>query len=74
MSLNILTTDTVLLLTLIRVSYSTCGSRSTWPTVLKTIMRDSALYFLAVLASHSLVALFMISDPVSVMIDGNVRI
>lgn len=32
-------------------------------------MRDSALYFLAVLQSHFLVAFFMILDPVSVKIE-----
>ena len=74
LSLNLLTTDTALFLTLIRVSYSTCGPRSTWPTVLKTIMRDSALYFLGVLASHSLVALFMILNPVSIKTDETLQI
>ena len=70
-SLNLPMTDTLLLLTLIWVSYSTCGPRSTWPTILKTIMEDSALYFLAVLASHFPVALFMILDPVSAKKCGN---
>ena len=72
--LNLPTTDVSLLLILIRVSYSTCGKRSTWPTVLKAIVRDSGLYFLAVLASHFLVGFFMVLDPVSTKTDGNVRI
>ena len=74
MSLNLLMTDIALFLTLIRVSYLTCGSRPTWPNILKTIMRDSALYFLAVLASHFLVVLLMMLNPVSVKTDESFRI
>ena len=49
-------TDIVSLLTVIGLSYSTCGQRSTWPTLLRTLVNDSALYFLVVLASHIPVA------------------
>lgn len=59
--------DLVSFATLIRMSYLTCGPTSTWPTILKTIMKDSALYFLAVMGSHSLVLLYIIIVP------GNLR-
>jgi len=55
--------DTLSFLTLIYLSYSTCGPTSSWPTILRTIMKDSALYFLAVLASHLLVVLYIIIVP-----------
>ena len=64
--LNPPTADIVLLLTLVQISYLTCGLRSTWPTILKTMINDSVLSFLAVLASHVPMALFMVSGPVSV--------
>lgn len=51
--------NTVSFLTILRLSYSTCGPRSTWPVILKTITKDSLLYFLVVLVSHSLVVSLM---------------
>lgn len=38
------------------------------------MVEDSVLYFLAVLGSHFLVALFMVVNPVSPKKDDNVRV
>ncbi|KAF9790363.1 hypothetical protein BJ322DRAFT_380751 [Thelephora terrestris] len=54
------------LLTLLRLSYLTCGPSSTWPVVLKTMIKDSALYFVVVFTSHSLGCLFMTLNASSV--------
>lgn len=62
---NPYTIDAASFLTLILLSYSTCGPRPTWPTILRTMLKDSALYFLAVLGSHLLVVLYIIIVPVS---------
>ncbi|KAF9790362.1 hypothetical protein BJ322DRAFT_1104022 [Thelephora terrestris] len=58
--------DAVSFLTLIRFSYSTCGRSSSWPTILRTVMTDSALYFLAILGSHLVVILVIVIAPSSV--------
>jgi hypothetical protein len=55
--------DAISFLTLIWLSYSTCGARSTWPTILGRIVKDSAIYFFAVLSSHLLVVLYIIVVP-----------
>jgi len=53
-------------LTLLRLSYSTCGPRLTWPVVLKTMVKDSALYFIVVFTSHSTGVLFMTLNTTNV--------
>ena len=63
--LNLPAADVVSFLTLLRLSYLTCGPRSTWPVVLKTIVKDSALYFIVVFTSHSAGVLFMTVNTVS---------
>ena len=58
------TTEILLLLAVLTLSYFACGARSTWPTLLKTLIKDSALYFLVVIISHSLIAiLYMWAIP-----------
>lgn len=61
-SFSSLAYDAVSTMTLLLLSYLACGPRLDWPTILKTIMRDSALYFVAILASHFIVVLFLIVD------------
>ena len=51
--------DIVSFLALIRFSYSTCGRSSTWPTILRKVVKDSALYFLAILGAHLVAALII---------------
>jgi hypothetical protein len=58
-------TDVASFLTLLRLSYLTCGPSSTWSVVLKTMIKDSALYFVVVFMSHSLGCLFMTLNTVS---------
>jgi len=58
MFLKFLTTDVVLLLAVITLSYSRGGPRPFWSALVRTLVNDSALYFLVVAVSHSLTALF----------------